>query len=130
MYAELRELERAQQVPHSYTTARTLLSILRLSQALARLRFESTVEQVSPDPPAALAFWCRMCLTYLEAQAAAVLAAQAMHAHQAGCHLLKHTWLLLALPAVVGCPPPASRGGQQTSIRPKHDVWGKFLMKV
>lgn len=48
MYAELRELERAQQVPHSYTTARTLLSILRLSQALARLRFEATVEQVLP----------------------------------------------------------------------------------
>ncbi|KAK9798943.1 hypothetical protein WJX73_006235 [Symbiochloris irregularis] len=49
VYAELRELERAQQVPHSYTTARTLLSILRLSQALARLRCESTVEQPDID---------------------------------------------------------------------------------
>ena len=46
VYAELRELECAQQVPHSYTTARTLLSILRLAQALARLRFEAAVDQV------------------------------------------------------------------------------------
>jgi MCM AAA-lid domain len=33
--------------PHSYTTARTLLSILRLSQALARLRLDDIVTQVS-----------------------------------------------------------------------------------
>lgn len=32
--------------PHSYTTARTLLSILRLSQALARLRLDDIVTQV------------------------------------------------------------------------------------
>ena len=36
----------ASEVPHSYTTARTLLSILRLAQALARLRFADSVEQV------------------------------------------------------------------------------------
>ena len=47
IYAELREMERSQQVPHSYTTARTLLSILRLAQSLTRLRFEDTVAQVA-----------------------------------------------------------------------------------
>ena len=46
MYAELREMEATQQVPHGYTTARTLLSILRLAQALTRLRFERAVAQV------------------------------------------------------------------------------------
>lgn len=30
---------------HSYTTARTLLSILRLAQALARLAFREVVDQ-------------------------------------------------------------------------------------
>lgn len=51
VYAELREVERSEQVPHSYTTARTLLSILRLAQALARLRFERAVAQV----------WAQLC---------------------------------------------------------------------
>ena len=46
VYSEMREEEVAQAVPHSYTTARTLLSILRLSQALARLRFAENVDQV------------------------------------------------------------------------------------
>lgn len=46
VYAEMRAEEAAADVPHSYTTARTLLSILRLSQALARLRFADSVEQV------------------------------------------------------------------------------------
>jgi hypothetical protein len=46
VYAEMRAEEAAAEVPHSYTTARTLLSILRLSQALARLRFADAVEQV------------------------------------------------------------------------------------
>ncbi len=46
VYAEMRAEEAASDVPHSYTTARTLLSILRLSQALARLRFADSVEQV------------------------------------------------------------------------------------
>ena len=45
VYAEMRAEEAAADVPHSYTTARTLLSILRLSQALARLRFAESVEQ-------------------------------------------------------------------------------------
>jgi hypothetical protein len=45
VYAEMRAEEAAAQVPHSYTTARTLLSILRLSQALARLRFADAVAQ-------------------------------------------------------------------------------------
>lgn len=41
-------MEEAQtEQPHSYTTARTLLSILRLSQALARLRLDDVVTQVS-----------------------------------------------------------------------------------
>lgn len=46
VYAEMRGQEAAAKVPHSYTTARTLLSILRLSQSLARLRFSSTIAQV------------------------------------------------------------------------------------
>jgi DNA replicative helicase MCM subunit Mcm2 (Cdc46/Mcm family) len=46
VYAEMRAEEASCEVPHSYTTARTLLSILRLSQALARLRFADVVEQV------------------------------------------------------------------------------------
>lgn len=37
--AEVRDGEKAQ----SYTTARTLLAILRLAQALARLRFQNQV---------------------------------------------------------------------------------------
>ena len=36
-------------MPHSYTTARTLLSILRLAQALARLRFAEQVGQAEVD---------------------------------------------------------------------------------
>lgn len=47
VYSEIRADEVASEVPHSYTTARTLLSILRLSQALARLRFADHVDQVS-----------------------------------------------------------------------------------
>jgi len=34
---------------HTYTSARTLLGVLRLSQALARLRFSSLVEQSDVD---------------------------------------------------------------------------------
>lgn len=49
VYAELRAEEAASDVPHTYTTARTLLSILRLSQALARLRFSDEVEQSDVD---------------------------------------------------------------------------------
>lgn len=49
VYAELRAEEAAAEVPHTYTTARTLLSILRLSQALARLRFSDEVEQSDVD---------------------------------------------------------------------------------
>lgn len=46
VYAEMRGEEAAAETPHTYTTARTLLSILRMSQALARLRFSDAVEQV------------------------------------------------------------------------------------
>lgn len=49
VYAEMRAEEAASDIPHSYTTARTLLSILRLSQALARLRFGDAVEQSDVD---------------------------------------------------------------------------------
>lgn len=49
VYSELRAEEAAAEVPHSYTTARTLLSLLRLSQALARLRFADAVEQSDVD---------------------------------------------------------------------------------
>ena len=54
VYAEMRADEVASEVPHSYTTARTLLSILRLAQALARLRFADSVEQVGRLSTAAL----------------------------------------------------------------------------
>jgi len=47
VYAEMRMEEAQTEQPHSYTTARTLLSILRLSQALARLRLDDVVTQVS-----------------------------------------------------------------------------------
>lgn len=46
VYGEMRAQEAAAKVPHNYTTARTLLSMLRLSQALARLRFSDTIAQV------------------------------------------------------------------------------------
>ncbi|KAL6779626.1 MCM7 [Auxenochlorella protothecoides x Auxenochlorella symbiontica] len=49
VYAEMRSEEAAAEIPHTYTTARTLLSILRLSQALARLRFADSVEQSDVD---------------------------------------------------------------------------------
>jgi DNA replication licensing factor MCM7 len=49
VYAEMRMEEMQTEQPHSYTTARTLLSILRLSQALARLRLDDIVTQVSGD---------------------------------------------------------------------------------
>ncbi|GBG59606.1 hypothetical protein CBR_g49870 [Chara braunii] len=48
-YATLRQEEAQSEVPHSYTTARTLLSIMRLSEALARLRFSTTVDQADVD---------------------------------------------------------------------------------
>lgn len=53
VYAEMRAEEAATDMPHSYTTARTLLSILRLSQSLARLRFADAVEQVGLVAPLA-----------------------------------------------------------------------------
>ena len=49
-YAELRQEEvESGKDAHSYTTARTLLSILRLAEALARLRFSKAVAQSDVD---------------------------------------------------------------------------------
>ncbi|KAG2494157.1 hypothetical protein HYH03_007792 [Edaphochlamys debaryana] len=49
-YAELRQMEKAALgAAATYTTPRTLLSILRLSQALAKLRFSALVEQSDVD---------------------------------------------------------------------------------
>ncbi len=49
-YAELRQLEKAASgAAATYTTPRTLLSVLRLSTALARLRFVNLVEEVGLD---------------------------------------------------------------------------------
>ena len=45
-YAQLRQEEAQTDAPHSYTTARTLTSILRLSQALCRLRMGDRVAQL------------------------------------------------------------------------------------
>jgi DNA replication licensing factor MCM7 len=43
IYAEMRRQETMSSRPQSYTTPRTLLSILRLSQSLAKLRFDNKV---------------------------------------------------------------------------------------
>ncbi|KAL9227631.1 hypothetical protein vseg_003299 [Gypsophila vaccaria] len=48
-YSSIRQEEARSDSPHSYTTIRTLLSILRLSAALARLRFSNTVAQSDVD---------------------------------------------------------------------------------
>ncbi|KAI7748446.1 hypothetical protein M8C21_007604 [Ambrosia artemisiifolia] len=48
-YSSIRQEEAKSNSPHSYTTVRTLLSILRISAALARLRFSETVAQSDVD---------------------------------------------------------------------------------
>ncbi|MCO5606715.1 hypothetical protein L7F22_060905 [Adiantum nelumboides] len=48
-YSALRQEEAQSAAPYSYTTARTLLSILRISEALARLRFSNVVAQSDVD---------------------------------------------------------------------------------
>lgn len=48
-YSSIRQEEAKSNTPHSYTTVRTLLSILRISAALARLRFSDTVAQSDVD---------------------------------------------------------------------------------
>ncbi|KAK9084333.1 hypothetical protein Scep_030804 [Stephania cephalantha] len=48
-YSTIRQDEAKSNAPHSYTTVRTLLSILRISAALARLRFSETVAQSDVD---------------------------------------------------------------------------------
>lgn len=51
-YVRLRKVSKDQEQEsksHTYTSARTLLGVLRLSQALARLRFSDTVEQADVD---------------------------------------------------------------------------------
>uniref|UniRef100_A0A7N0VFL6 DNA replication licensing factor MCM7 n=1 Tax=Kalanchoe fedtschenkoi TaxID=63787 RepID=A0A7N0VFL6_KALFE len=48
-YSGIRQEEAKSSAPHTYTTVRTLLSILRLSAALARLRFAETVAQSDVD---------------------------------------------------------------------------------
>lgn len=51
-YVRLRKLskeEEEQNKTHSYTSARTLLGVLRLSQALARLRYSPVVDQGDVD---------------------------------------------------------------------------------
>ncbi|KAL7591140.1 hypothetical protein Lser_V15G35007 [Lactuca serriola] len=48
-YSSIRQEEAKSNSPHSYTTIRTLLSILRISTALARLRFSDVVAQSDVD---------------------------------------------------------------------------------
>ncbi|XP_022770840.1 DNA replication licensing factor MCM7-like isoform X2 [Durio zibethinus] len=48
-YSSIRQEEAKSNTPHSYTTVRTLLSILRISAALSRLRFSETVAQSDVD---------------------------------------------------------------------------------
>ncbi|XP_047310748.1 DNA replication licensing factor MCM7 [Impatiens glandulifera] len=48
-YSSIRQEEAKSNSPHSYTTVRTLLSILRISASLARLRFSESVLQSDVD---------------------------------------------------------------------------------
>ncbi|XP_073300471.1 DNA replication licensing factor MCM7-like [Primulina huaijiensis] len=48
-YSSIRQEEAKSSTPHTYTTVRTLLSILRISGALARLRFSDYVAQSDVD---------------------------------------------------------------------------------
>ncbi|KAG6422324.1 hypothetical protein SASPL_118892 [Salvia splendens] len=48
-YSTIRQEEAKSNAPHTYTTIRTLLSILRISAALARLRFSDNVAQSDVD---------------------------------------------------------------------------------
>ncbi|KAL0946532.1 hypothetical protein HGRIS_012741 [Hohenbuehelia grisea] len=48
-YVRLRKLSKDDETTHTYTSARTLLGVLRLAQALARLRFADIVEQADVD---------------------------------------------------------------------------------
>lgn len=48
-YCSIRQEEAKTNAPHSYTTVRTLLSILRISAALARLRMSESVTQSDVD---------------------------------------------------------------------------------
>ncbi|KAL0712212.1 hypothetical protein Bca4012_019190 [Brassica carinata] len=48
-YSSIRQEEAKSNTPHSYTTVRTLLSILRITAALARLRFSESVAQSDVD---------------------------------------------------------------------------------
>ena len=59
VYAEMRQLEKSQmETSSTYTTPRTLLSILRLSQALAKLRFDSMVRVLTDHVHVAVAQLC------------------------------------------------------------------------
>ncbi|KAI3990126.1 hypothetical protein MKX01_029104 [Papaver californicum] len=49
VYSSIRQDEAKSNAPHSYTTIRTLLSIIRLSTALARLRFSEVLAQSDVD---------------------------------------------------------------------------------
>ncbi|MCE3217191.1 Mcm2-7 hexameric complex component [Datura stramonium] len=48
-YSSIRQEEAKSNTPHSYSTVRTLLSILRISAALSRLRFSEIVAQSDVD---------------------------------------------------------------------------------
>eukprot|EP01025_Chloroclados_australasicus_P034441 TRINITY_DN3518_c0_g1_i4.p1 TRINITY_DN3518_c0_g1~~TRINITY_DN3518_c0_g1_i4.p1 ORF type:complete len:799 (+),score=88.53 TRINITY_DN3518_c0_g1_i4:182-2398(+) len=48
-YVSLREQEQRQRKPSTYTTPRTLMSIMRLAQAHAKLRFSSVIQQMDVD---------------------------------------------------------------------------------
>jgi len=58
-YAEMRQDEvQAGSLAASYTTARTLLSIIRMSEALARLRWVDVVSNESSLPSSTFFFEC------------------------------------------------------------------------
>jgi len=79
-YSELRAEEAADEKPASYTTARTLLSVIRMSQALARLRFASLVCQSDVDEALRLMKMSKVSLSDESAKRAPVDAVSSIYA--------------------------------------------------
>ncbi|KAK3180696.1 hypothetical protein Dsin_000085 [Dipteronia sinensis] len=67
-YSSIRQQEAKSNTPHSYTTVRMLLSILRISAALARLRFSESVAQSDVDEALRLIQMLKVSLYYDDCQ--------------------------------------------------------------
>merc|ERR1712178_356910 len=62
LYSEIRRKEIRDYLPASYTTARTLLSIIRMSQAIARLRFSNQVSNLDIEESLGLLYTSKSSL--------------------------------------------------------------------